>query len=195
MGSDVWNDPGCVSDCQTNCAAWRPRAQAIPLHDAVALCCMTDCSGTSSVTFPLPFPSPSPASPTGALGLGASVSAVTFLFWLAVLLLVVYTQNIILAIVAEAYERAKDQLGTADTSFPKLVFMRILCWGTMLYLSIRDACAPLCRRLPSWCRSCNWCCCCGATCCPCNVAIKADQGEGWCRLQGTGAGRKGALSQ
>jgi hypothetical protein len=39
---------------------------------------------------------------------------------------VVYTQNIILAIVAEAYEEAKAKLGTADTSFLLLVLMRIL---------------------------------------------------------------------
>lgn len=39
---------------------------------------------------------------------------------------VVYTQNIILAIVAEAYEEAKAKLGTAKTSFLLLVVMRIL---------------------------------------------------------------------
>jgi hypothetical protein len=39
---------------------------------------------------------------------------------------VVYTQNIILAIVAEAYEEAKAKLGTADTSFLLLVLMRML---------------------------------------------------------------------
>lgn len=38
----------------------------------------------------------------------------------------VYTQNIILAIVAEAYEEAKAKLGTAKTSFLLLVIMRIL---------------------------------------------------------------------
>ncbi|WIA11021.1 hypothetical protein OEZ85_011175 [Tetradesmus obliquus] len=61
-----------------------------------------------------------------ALGVGAAVSAVTLLFWVAVLLLVVYTQNIILAIVAEAYEEAKSSLGTAETSFLMLVIMRII---------------------------------------------------------------------
>jgi hypothetical protein len=38
----------------------------------------------------------------------------------------VYTQNIILAIVAEAYEEAKSNLGTAETSFLMLVIMRII---------------------------------------------------------------------
>ncbi|KAF6255033.1 hypothetical protein COO60DRAFT_259439 [Scenedesmus sp. NREL 46B-D3] len=61
-----------------------------------------------------------------ALGVGAAVSAVTLLFWVAVLLLVVYIQNIILAIVAEAYEEAKSTLGTAETSFLMLVIMRII---------------------------------------------------------------------
>jgi hypothetical protein len=41
-------------------------------------------------------------------------------------LLQVYTQNIILAIVAEAYEEAKSTLGTAETSFLMLVIMRII---------------------------------------------------------------------
>lgn len=47
----------------------------------------------------------------------------------------VYTQNIILAIVAEAYEEAKAKLGTAETSFLMLVLMRILF--TVLFIVYR----------------------------------------------------------
>eukprot|EP00775_Hariotina_reticulata_P010000 gene10000-10154_t len=72
-----------------------------------------------------------------ALGVGAAVSAVTFLFWVAVLLLVVYTQNIVLAIVAEAYEEAKAKLGTAETSFFMLVLMRLLFFFLYVVYRIR----------------------------------------------------------
>lgn len=47
----------------------------------------------------------------------------------------VYTQNIILAIVAEAYEEAKAKLGTAKTSFLLLVLMRIIF--TFLFIIYR----------------------------------------------------------
>lgn len=60
-----------------------------------------------------------------SLGLGTAFAAVTALFWFGVLLLVVYSQNIILAIVAEAYEEAKATLGSADMSFLVLVLYRI----------------------------------------------------------------------
>lgn len=67
-----------------------------------------------------------------SLGLGTAYSAVTALFWFGVLLLVVYSQNIILAIVAEAYEEAKATLGTADTSFLVLVLQRIIFTGALI---------------------------------------------------------------
>jgi len=50
---------------------------------------------------------------------------------------VVYTQNIILAIVAEAYEEAKAKLGTAETSFLMLVLMRILFLTLFVIYRIR----------------------------------------------------------
>ena len=72
-----------------------------------------------------------------ALGLGSAVAAVTFLFWVAVLLLVVYTQNIILAIVAEAYEEAKATLGTAEMSFIMLIFLRIVFTVVFVYYQLK----------------------------------------------------------
>jgi hypothetical protein len=72
-----------------------------------------------------------------ALGLGSAVAAVTFLFWIAVLLLVVYTQNIILAIVAEAYEEAKASLGMADMSFIMLIFLRVVFTFVYVYYQLK----------------------------------------------------------
>jgi hypothetical protein len=78
---------------------------------------------------------------------GAAVSAVTLLFWVAVLLLVVYTQNIVLAIVAEAYEEAKAKLGTAETSFFMLVLMRLLFFFLYVAYRIRMFCSDVFRVL------------------------------------------------
>eukprot|EP00879_Flechtneria_rotunda_P000618 GHRR01000731.1.p1 GENE.GHRR01000731.1~~GHRR01000731.1.p1 ORF type:complete len:1462 (+),score=478.47 GHRR01000731.1:180-4565(+) len=80
-----------------------------------------------------------------ALGVGAAVSTVTLLFWVAVLLLVVYTQNIILAIVAEAYEEAKAKLGTAETSFLMLTLMRLLFLFLYILYRIRMLCWDIYR--------------------------------------------------
>lgn len=76
---------------------------------------------------------------------------------------VVYTQNIILAIVAEAYEEAKAKLGTAETSFLMLVLMRILFTALFIVYRIRmffRDCVYACSgwsgssgRMPSFARS------------------------------------------
>lgn len=68
---------------------------------------------------------------------------------------VVYTQNIILAIVAEAYEEAKAKLGTAETSFLMLVLMRLVFLvlfifyrAKMLVLDVVKACGCCTRGTP-----------------------------------------------
>jgi hypothetical protein len=62
----------------------------------------------------------------------------------------VYTQNIILAIVAEAYEEAKAKLGTADTSFLMLVLMRILFTTLFIIYRIRMLCRDIVYACTGW---------------------------------------------
>lgn len=62
----------------------------------------------------------------------------------------VYTQNIILAIVAEAYEEAKAKLGTAETSFLMLVLMRILFTTLFIIYRIRMLCHDIVYACTGW---------------------------------------------
>jgi hypothetical protein len=55
----------------------------------------------------------------------------------------VYTQNIILAIVAEAYEEAKSNLGTAETSFLMLVIMRFIFFILFVVYRARMFCIDM----------------------------------------------------
>ena len=61
-----------------------------------------------------------------------------------------YTQNIILAIVAEAYEEAKAKLGTAKTSFLMLVLMRILFTTLFVIYRIRMLCRDILYACTGW---------------------------------------------
>lgn len=56
---------------------------------------------------------------------------------------VVFAQNIILAIVAEAYEEAKAKLGTAETSFLMLVLMRLLFGALFVVYRLRMFCQDI----------------------------------------------------
>jgi hypothetical protein len=81
-----------------------------------------------------------------------SFSSATDAFWclITVPLQVVYTQNIILAIVAEAYEEAKAKLGPADTSFLMLVLMRILFTTLFIIYRIRMLCRDIVYACTGW---------------------------------------------
>jgi len=61
------------------------------------------------------------------------------------LLLVVFSQNIILAIVAEAYEEAKALLGSANTSFVVLIFLRLLFLFVLFASKVRKVLRGLWR--------------------------------------------------
>jgi hypothetical protein len=71
-----------------------------------------------------------------------------------VLLLVVFSQNIILAIVAEAYEEAKALLGSANTSFIQLIFLRVLFLFVLLAAKFSKVVRGIRRAIDA--------CCCGA---------------------------------
>jgi hypothetical protein len=53
-------------------------------------------------------------------GLGHWRWVIVLMFWLTVVLLGVYVQNILLAIVTEAYAAAKDEVGAVDRWFIKV---------------------------------------------------------------------------